>query len=95
MFIIGFPRSGTKLLRDLLNNHSKINIPDIETNFLPYMNQLVNTTKNLEDKKNFRIVHKRFKNRVIRVLWEYFIFPFKLKKLKIDILTYFQFLLKI
>jgi len=38
------------------------------------------------DKKNFNIVHQRFRNRIIRVLWEYFIFPFKLKKLKIDIL---------
>jgi len=38
------------------------------------------------DKDNFKVVHKRFKNRIIRVLWEYFIFPFKLKKLKIDIL---------
>ena len=38
------------------------------------------------DKDNFRVVHKRFKNRIIRVLWEYFIFPFELKKLKIDIL---------
>lgn len=41
---------------------------------------------NIEDKKNFRIIHKRFKNRILRVLWEYFIFPFELKKLKIDIL---------
>jgi glycosyltransferase involved in cell wall biosynthesis len=38
------------------------------------------------DKLNFKIIHKRFKSRVIRVLWEYFIFPFELKKLKIDIL---------
>lgn len=38
------------------------------------------------DKDNFKVVHKRFKNRIIRVLWEYFIFPFELKKLKIDIL---------
>jgi glycosyltransferase involved in cell wall biosynthesis len=38
------------------------------------------------NKKNFIIVNKRFKNRVIRVLWQYFIFPFILKKKKIDIL---------
>lgn len=35
LFIVGMPRSGTKLLRDLLNNHSLIAIPDIETRMLP------------------------------------------------------------
>ncbi len=38
------------------------------------------------DKDNFKVVHKRFKNRIIRVLWQYFISPFELKRLKIDIL---------
>lgn len=37
LFIIGMPRSGTKLLRQLLDNHPKISIPDIETEFLPYL----------------------------------------------------------
>lgn len=36
IFIIGMPRSGTKLLRELLNGHSKIQIPSGETEFLPY-----------------------------------------------------------
>lgn len=36
VFIIGMPRSGTKLLRNLMNQHSRIGIPEIETNFLPY-----------------------------------------------------------
>ena len=31
------PRSGTKLLRDLLNEHPLIGIPLSETGFLPYM----------------------------------------------------------
>ena len=35
IFISGMPRSGTKLLRDILNNHSKISIPDSETQFIP------------------------------------------------------------
>src|SRR5690554_2627490 len=35
LFIIGMPRSGTKLFRDLLNNHSEIFIPEIETLFIP------------------------------------------------------------
>ena len=36
IFIIGMPRSGTKLLRALLINHPNIGIPSIETEFLPY-----------------------------------------------------------
>ena len=35
IFISGMPRSGTKLLRDILNNHSKVSIPDSETHFIP------------------------------------------------------------
>ncbi len=34
LFIIGMPRSGTKLFRELLNNHDKIFIPDNETVFI-------------------------------------------------------------
>jgi hypothetical protein len=34
LFIVGMPRSGTKLLRSLLNEHSEIAIPDIETDFI-------------------------------------------------------------
>lgn len=35
IFIVGRPRSGTKLLRSLLNAHSKISIPYYESNFIP------------------------------------------------------------
>jgi len=35
LFIVGMPRSGTKLLRTLLNEHSRISIPEVETHFLP------------------------------------------------------------
>ncbi len=35
VFVVGMPRSGTKLFRDLLNNHSQISIPEVETHFLP------------------------------------------------------------
>lgn len=37
LFIVGMPRSGTKLLRDLLNRHPSIAIPDVETEFLPLL----------------------------------------------------------
>lgn len=36
LFLIGMPRSGTKLLRALLNQHPQIAIPLHETNFFPY-----------------------------------------------------------
>lgn len=36
VFLIGMPRSGTKLLRGLLNRNPRVRIPDIETEFLPY-----------------------------------------------------------
>ena len=36
LFIIGMPRSGTKLLRGLLNEHPRIGIPISETEFFPY-----------------------------------------------------------
>ena len=35
LFIAGAPRSGTKLLRDLVKQHPAIGIPDYETEFLP------------------------------------------------------------
>lgn len=35
LFIVGLSRSGTKLVRDLLNNHPLISIPDYETHFIP------------------------------------------------------------
>lgn len=39
LFIVGWPRSGTKLLRDLLNRHPGISIPTSESHFIP---QLIN-----------------------------------------------------
>ena len=36
LFVVGMPRSGTKLLRGLLNEHSSVAIPLNETEFLPH-----------------------------------------------------------
>lgn len=37
LFIVGMPRSGTKLLRELLNSSEYIYIPEAETQFFPYL----------------------------------------------------------
>jgi Sulfotransferase family len=37
LFVVGMPRSGTKLLRGLLTQHSRIRIPDAETDFFPFL----------------------------------------------------------
>ena len=37
LFVLGMPRSGTKLLRALLNRHPLIGVPGVETEFLPWL----------------------------------------------------------
>jgi hypothetical protein len=37
LFVVGMPRSGTKLLRGLLSQHSRIHMPDAETDFFPFL----------------------------------------------------------
>jgi hypothetical protein len=41
LFIVGMPRSGTKLLRGLLSKHSHIRFLAAETDFLPFIDQWV------------------------------------------------------
>ena len=36
LFIVGMPRSGTKLLRDLMNQHPRVGIPLSESQFIPH-----------------------------------------------------------
>lgn len=36
LLIVGMQRSGTKLLRDLLNQHPEVGIPRVETHFIPW-----------------------------------------------------------
>ena len=54
IFIIGAPRSGTKLLRGLLNGHSKIYIPEVETFFLYNIYLRWEQFGNLAYKENFK-----------------------------------------
>lgn len=36
LFLVGMPRSGTKMLRDMLNHHPQLRFSAIETEFFPY-----------------------------------------------------------
>jgi hypothetical protein len=59
LFIIGMPRSGTKLLRGLLNRHPLIGIPAVETNFLPLWHRNWHTYGDLADWQSFAEFYKR------------------------------------
>lgn len=52
LFIIGMPRSGTKLLRELINNHQDVYIPDIETLFIPHLLRKFESRKLNEEQVN-------------------------------------------
>lgn len=53
VFLVGRPRSGTKLLRELLNRHPKISIPFWESNFIPYLSGRALSFGNLRNFQNF------------------------------------------
>lgn len=53
LFILGMPRSGTKLLRSILNKHSRIRIPEIETEFLFYWVNKIDKFGDLSNIVNF------------------------------------------
>ena len=54
LFIVGMHRSGTKLLRDLLNQHPRISIPTIESCFIPYLINKFGDPPQFEDDKEFQ-----------------------------------------
>jgi hypothetical protein len=53
VFLVGMPRSGTKLLRDLLNNHSQIAIAPNESHFIPHFYSNLERYGDLQDRSNF------------------------------------------
>jgi len=59
LFIVGMPRSGTKLLRDLLNQHSAVGIPRIETEFLPYWFEHWQDWGDLSEQNQFQRFYER------------------------------------
>lgn len=68
LFIVGEPRSGTKLLRDLLNRHPEIAIPRIETEFLIYW---ANNWHEFGDLSN-RATFQKFNERVNKFPFFYY-----------------------
>ncbi len=53
IFIVGMPRSGTKLLRSLLNNHSAIGITVNESGYLPYFYHNFANYEPIQVRENF------------------------------------------
>jgi hypothetical protein len=57
LFIVGMPRSGTKLLRTLLNQHPRVRIPDVETEFFPALVRWVAKHGPADSPDDFRALH--------------------------------------
>jgi hypothetical protein len=61
-FIVGVGRSGTKLLRDLMNRNPGIGIPVIESNFIPHAIQKYGNPPKFKNDREFENFYKYFKN---------------------------------
>ncbi len=89
--IIGDEITGTGFyIINLINGLAKVsNVDENQNKRIKYF--LFGSEKHLKkflkiNKENFTVINKNFKNRILRVLWQYLFFPFELKKYKIDIL---------
>jgi hypothetical protein len=60
LFIVGVPRSGTKVLRDLLNRSPDINLCDPETHFIPYLYQKFGPKVALHSQAALDALYKEF-----------------------------------
>lgn len=63
LFIVGMPRSGTKLLREMLNRHPRIGVPDIETEFLPWLESHIEDFGDLADPQRFEAFYRAMSRR--------------------------------
>lgn len=62
-FLLGMPRSGTKLLRELINSQPDIWVPNVESNFIPYVSTILrNNLRNYDDFKSFASVISKSKS---------------------------------
>ena len=57
LFIVGCSRSGTKLLRNLLDNHPQVGILGAETNFIPLFVDRFGKTPDFSDEATLKEVH--------------------------------------
>lgn len=71
LFIVGMPRSGTKLLRGILNEHALISVPLNETNFFPWLHLNWDKPEELSNYENF----KKFYSTIVQ--FPYFIYRSK------------------
>jgi hypothetical protein len=62
LFIVGMPRSGTKLLRGIVNRHERVAIPDAETEFLPFWVAKWPAFGDLSDRRRFGQFYRRCRN---------------------------------
>lgn len=53
LFLVGMPRSGTKLLRTMLNRSPAVGIPAVETEFFPYWISRWKSWGDLSDRRGF------------------------------------------
>lgn len=60
LFIVGMPRSGTKLIRDLLNRNPNIGIPTRESHFIPFMVANFGLKADFSIKNNLRKFYREF-----------------------------------
>lgn len=61
LFLVGRPRSGTKLLRGLLNCHPEVSIPFWESNFIPGRIAEAQAFGDLQDREQFSLFFDRFR----------------------------------
>lgn len=64
IFLVGMPRSGTKLLREVLNNHSQIGITGFESHFIPYYHKNIGKFGDLKQLPNFERFYEEFSRSV-------------------------------
>ena len=60
LFIVGMPRSGTKLLVGLLNQHPEINIPPAESRFIPAMVAKFGNTPSFDNADEFERFYQAY-----------------------------------
>jgi len=81
VFIFGMPRSGTSLLRDLLNRNEKIAIPQAESHFIPYFVNKYGLDFDLSLKSSRKKIHREFVNTSYCFFLKYLQIEFEEEKL--------------